>query len=116
MSVCSMAQIWISSSVVLQLCSRCLHCCCCYFLQAIISPHLYPPSITKSTFLGEALWKQSNTSFGYLQSKGYCLSNGFCFKLPVLVGETGSAYTEHDDKTWLRDFADFANAQVRLRI
>jgi hypothetical protein len=83
-------------------------------MQSIISPHLYPPSITKSTWLGEALWKQSNTSFGYLQSTGYCLSNGWCMKFPVVVGETGSAYTERDDKTWLRDFADFANAEVRI--
>jgi hypothetical protein len=35
-------------------------------------------------------------------------------KFPVLVGETGSAYTERDDKTWLRDFADFANAEVSV--
>jgi hypothetical protein len=35
-------------------------------------------------------------------------------KFPVVVGETGSAYTERDDKTWLKDFADFANAQVSV--
>jgi hypothetical protein len=110
------------SSHILVPCLTYAPCCCCSCvdstfcctapLQSIISPHLYPPTITKSTWLGEELWKQSNTSFGYLQSTGYCLSNGYCTKFPVLVGETGSAYTEQDDKTWLKDFADFANARV----
>ncbi|KAF6263154.1 glycoside hydrolase superfamily [Scenedesmus sp. NREL 46B-D3] len=86
-----------------------------YARKSIISPHLYPPTITKSSWLGEALWKQSNTSFGYLQSTGYCLANGWCLKFPVLVGETGSAFTEQDDKTWLIDFADFANARGGAR-
>lgn len=73
---------------------------------------MYPPSITKSTWLGEELWKQSNTSFGYLQASGYCHPGGGCTKFPVLIGETGSAYTEEDDKKWLLDFAEFANAKV----
>lgn len=30
----------------------------------------------------------------------------------MLVGETGSAYEEEDDKKWLEDFADFAQARV----
>lgn len=77
-----------------------------------MSPHLYPPSITKSTWLGEDLWKQSNTSFGYLQSKGYCTTEASCTRFPVLVGETGSAYEEEDDKKWLEDFADFVQARV----
>lgn len=81
-------------------------------MQSIISPHLYPPSITKSTFLGEKLWKQSNTSFGYLQSKGFCDTNNRCYKFPIVIGETGSAFKEEDDKTWLMDFAAFAMARV----
>jgi hypothetical protein len=79
--------------------------------QAIFSPHLYPPSITMSTWLGEALWKQSQVAFAYLQSPGYCNGRG-CTQFPILVGETGSAYKEESDKTWLRDFADFAFARV----
>eukprot|EP00882_Tetradesmus_deserticola_P019270 GHRQ01020731.1.p1 GENE.GHRQ01020731.1~~GHRQ01020731.1.p1 ORF type:complete len:174 (+),score=52.83 GHRQ01020731.1:22-522(+) len=63
-----------------------------------------------STWLGVELWKQSSVSFGYLQSPGYCNGRG-CTQFPVLVGETGSAYTTDSDKTWLRDFADFAFAR-----
>ncbi len=29
-------------------------------------------------------------SFGYLNKKGYCLSNGVCQKFPIVVGELGS--------------------------
>jgi hypothetical protein len=65
-----------------------------------------------STWLGEALWKQSQVAFGYLQSPGYCNGNG-CTQFPILVGETGSAYKEENDKKWLQDFADFAFARVR---
>lgn len=81
-------------------------------LQSIISPHLYPPSITMSTWLGDALWEQSNVSFGYLQSPGYCAANG-CTAFPVFVGETGSAYHTDVDKQWLQDFSDFVMARVR---
>ena len=44
---------------------------CCVPLQAsIISPHVYPPTITGATFLGADLWNQCNTAFGYLQKQG----------------------------------------------
>ena len=36
--------------------------------QVVITPHVYPPTITHATFLGEQLWEQCNTSFGYLQA------------------------------------------------
>jgi hypothetical protein len=64
-----------------------------------------------STWLGEALWKQSQVAFAYLQTPGYCNGRG-CTQFPILVGETGSAYKEQSDKDWLRDFADFAFARV----
>lgn len=38
----------------------------------MITPHVYPPSITGATFLGKDLWEQSRTAFGYLQNPGYC--------------------------------------------
>jgi hypothetical protein len=31
----------------------------------------------------------------------------------VVIGETGSAFRDPKDKEWLRDFADFLNAEVR---
>uniref|UniRef100_A0A383VFK3 Glycoside hydrolase family 5 domain-containing protein n=1 Tax=Tetradesmus obliquus TaxID=3088 RepID=A0A383VFK3_TETOB len=78
--------------------------------KAVFSPHLYPPTITMSTWLGKALWEQSNLAFGYLQSTGYCNGRG-CTQFPILVGETGSAYKEETDKVWLQDFADYAFAR-----
>ena len=38
----------------------------------MITPHVYPPSITGATFLGKDLWEQSRVAFGYLQNPGYC--------------------------------------------
>jgi len=32
-----------------------------------MTPHVYPPTITKSTFLGNQLWEQCRVAFGYLQ-------------------------------------------------
>jgi hypothetical protein len=95
-------------------------CLLCTAMQAaIISPHLYPPTITGSTFLGAALWAQSNTAFAYLQQIGFCQPFGRsnrrvgCYPFPVLVGETGSAFKTSTDKQWLNDFADYMNGQVR---
>lgn len=43
-----------------------------YASRVAISPHAYPPSITGATYLGRTLWSQLATSFGYLQTRGYC--------------------------------------------
>lgn len=40
--------------------------------QVVITPHVYPPSITGATFLAKDLWEQSRVAFGYLQAPGYC--------------------------------------------
>jgi hypothetical protein len=40
--------------------------------QVVITPHVYPPSITGATFLAKDLWEQSRVAFGYLQGPGYC--------------------------------------------
>jgi hypothetical protein len=81
------------------------------FLQTVITPHIYPPSITMNTFLGNALWEQSRIAFAYLQTQGYC-SDGRCQTFPVMFGEVGSAFETQVDKQWLQDFADFCNAEV----
>lgn len=77
---------------------------------SIISPHVYPPTITGNTFLGADLWSQCNTAFGYLMSTGFC-DAGTCTQLPVLVGETGSSMAQATDVQWLHDFADYLNVQ-----
>eukprot|EP00775_Hariotina_reticulata_P004256 gene4256-4507_t len=81
---------------------------------AIFTPHVYPPTITKSTFLGKELWEQSRTAFAYLQNTGFC-DGGTCTRFPVFVGETGSAFTDETDKKWLNDFAEFLNARGAAR-
>lgn len=81
-------------------------------VQVVLTPHVYPPSITKATFLGTALWQQSAAAFGYLQSTGYCMYGKGCRVFPVLVGETGSTMLEGTDISWHNDFADFLNGQV----
>lgn len=79
--------------------------------QSVITPHVYPPSITMATFLGTSLWEQCRVSFGYLQSEGYC-SPERCTRFPIVIGEVGSAFETATDKQWLQDFADFVNAEV----
>lgn len=90
---------------------------CFVSMQVVISPHLYPPSITKSTWLGANLWKQSNTSFAYLQYRGFCEAE-HCTKFPIVIGEAGSALdsTKQDDSVWLQDFANFVMAKVSSRL
>lgn len=87
--------------------------CLTFVLQVVLTPHVYPPSITMATFLGTALWDQCKTAFGYLQTQGYCPDGASrCTKFPVLIGEVGSAFETTTDKQWLQDFADFLNAEV----
>lgn len=57
------------------LCPTCTPTATCVFccpVQTLITPHVYPPSITGATFLGNDLWEQSRTAFGYLQNPGFC--------------------------------------------
>ncbi|KAI8472618.1 MAG: glycoside hydrolase superfamily [Monoraphidium minutum] len=82
-----------------------------YVHKVVITPHVYPPTITHATFLGTTLWEQCRTSFGYLQEKGFCATPGECKVFPILIGETGSAMETAEDKQWLQDFADFINAE-----
>jgi aryl-phospho-beta-D-glucosidase BglC (GH1 family) len=90
-----------------------------YVKASVLTPHMYPPSITRATFLGTALWEQTRTAWGYLQERGYCTgvsgSGGRCTVFPIVMGETGSAYEEAEDKQWLNDFADFINAEGGAR-
>jgi hypothetical protein len=82
--------------------------------QVVLTPHVYPPSITGATFLGTALWDQCRIAFGYLQSSGAC-PNGAgepCRRFPIVIGEFGSSFESDADKQWLRDFAEFMNAEV----
>lgn len=71
-------------------------------LQVVMSPHVYPPSVTKSTFLGDTLWQQCAIAFGYLENKGYCKWPGNCRRFPVIIGETGSFLHDWSDQQWMQ--------------
>jgi hypothetical protein len=67
-----------------------------------MSPHVYPPSITKNTFLGVTLWQQCAIAFGYLENKGYCRWPGYCRQFPIVIGETGSFLHDSKDRQWMQ--------------
>lgn len=80
-----------------------------YLNQVVISPHVYPPSVSGSRFndKGAALYKRLNDSFGYLIEPGYCV--GSCKKFPVAIGEFGSRFTNPEDVQFMEDFALYLN-------
>lgn len=81
-----------------------------YANQVVVSPHVYPPSVTFSTknATGEGLANRLTSSFGYLTKKGYCTEDG-CKKFPVAVGEFGSRFKEQNDISSMKDMAAYFN-------
>jgi hypothetical protein len=80
-----------------------------YHNQVVISPHVYPPSVTHETqnFTGKGLYNRLSNSFGYLTQPGYC--SGSCKTYPVAIGEFGSRFTEANDIQSMKDFAKYLN-------
>lgn len=81
-----------------------------YLNQVVISPHVYPPSVTyaSSNYSGTGLWNRLTNSFGYLTQKGYCY-NGTCKAFPVALGEFGSYFTDSRDLQSMPDIASYLN-------
>lgn len=77
-----------------------------YVDRVAISPHVYPPSISKNQrdLNGPALFKRMTASYGLLGKKGYCVG-AKCKRFPIVVGEIGSAMTEAQDISTLKDMA-----------
>jgi aryl-phospho-beta-D-glucosidase BglC (GH1 family) len=75
-----------------------------YVDQVVISPHVYPPSVTNASqdYQGADLWKRLSASFGYLTQQGY---KGKVF--PVAIGEFGSRFTEEKDLQSMHDMAEY---------
>lgn len=75
-----------------------------YVNQVVISPHVYPPSVTNATqdYLGAGLSNRMSSSFGYLTKQGY---EGKVF--PVAVGEFGSYFNEEKDLQSMNDIAKY---------
>ncbi|MBA3237641.1 MAG: cellulase family glycosylhydrolase [Parachlamydiaceae bacterium] len=75
-----------------------------YVNQVVISPHVYPPSVTYATkdYVGKGLWNRLSSSFGYLSKEGY---EGK--KFPIAIGEFGSHFTDKTDLQSMKDMADY---------
>jgi hypothetical protein len=90
-----------------------------YLDKVVLGPHVYPPSVYDTERnapegnAGPELFARLSQSFGYLNKKGYCPSGGAapCHVFPIILGETGSGFT--DDRDWQAqvDLADWAAAR-----
>ncbi|MDP1880662.1 MAG: cellulase family glycosylhydrolase [Parachlamydiaceae bacterium] len=81
-----------------------------YANQVVISPHIYPPSVTyaNKNYSGAGLANRLTSSFGYLTQQGYC-SESICKTFPIAVGEFGSRFSEEKDIESLNDLAKYFN-------
>jgi aryl-phospho-beta-D-glucosidase BglC (GH1 family) len=80
-----------------------------YLNQVVISPHVYPPSVTHAAdnYTGEGLYKRLSDSFGYLTQQGF--GKETCKTFPIALGEFGSRFTDSDDLASLQDIAKYLN-------
>lgn len=74
------------------------------WMQVVISPHVYGPSISQTTknAAGQALWTRLSQSFGYLNKVGF---GGHVF--PIAIGEFGTYFAEQADQTMFADLAKY---------
>jgi hypothetical protein len=81
-----------------------------YTNQVVISPHVYPPSVTNAStnYTGDGLWNRLSSSFGYLTQQGYCDGTN-CKVFPVAIGEFGSRFTDARDIPSMQDIATYFN-------
>eukprot|EP00889_Picochlorum_renovo_P003735 jgi/Picre1/30765/NNA_006126.t1 len=81
-----------------------------YKNRVILSPHVYPPSVTYNynAVTGDALYDRLSTSFGTKMTQGYC-DGSRCQKFPVAIGEFGSKFAQQIDLTSMKDFARYLN-------
>lgn len=82
-----------------------------YLNQVVISPHVYPPSVTgaSNNYYGTGLWNRLSSSFGYLTQTGYCSGAGTCKVFPAAIGEFGSRFTDSRDLQTMPDLASYLN-------
>ncbi|HSW86842.1 MAG TPA: cellulase family glycosylhydrolase [Rhabdochlamydiaceae bacterium] len=82
-----------------------------YLNQVVISPHVYPPTVTgqSTNYSGSGLWNRMSESFGYLTQKGYCSGTTPCKVFPVALGEFGSTFTDPRDLQSMPDIAAYLN-------
>ncbi|HSX37466.1 MAG TPA: cellulase family glycosylhydrolase, partial [Chlamydiales bacterium] len=83
-----------------------------YLNQVVISPHVYPPSVTGASTgaSGTSLWTRLSESFGYLTQGGFCPAGSTtCKVFPVALGEFGSTFTDARDLQTMPDLASYLN-------
>ena len=96
-----------------------------YLANVVLGPHVYPPSVYDTERnapegnAGPELFARLSQSFGYLNKAGYCPRGAdgkpgprsSCHVFPIILGETGSGFT--DDRDWQAqvDLADWAAAR-----
>jgi aryl-phospho-beta-D-glucosidase BglC (GH1 family) len=83
-----------------------------YANNVVISPHIYPPSISThnepEVVLAPGLFTRLDNSFGYLTKTGFCpTAGGPCKLYPVVYGETGAKFDKELDVKFLEDFARY---------
>lgn len=81
-----------------------------YINQVVLSPHIYPPSVTNAgtDYIGAGLYNRLSTSFGTLAKTGYCVSV-VCHRFPIAVGEFGSFFIDARDLQFFPSFANYLN-------
>lgn len=81
-----------------------------YLNQVVLSPHVYPPTITNATadYYGSGLYGRLSASFGTLAKTGYCV-NAICHKFPIAIGEFGSFFKDSRDFLFFTSFANYMN-------
>jgi hypothetical protein len=67
--------------------------------KVVISPHVYPPTITTATvaYSGASLNQRLTLAHGYLNKVGYCKPGIACKTFPIVIGEFGTKLTDARD-------------------
>jgi aryl-phospho-beta-D-glucosidase BglC (GH1 family) len=60
-----------------------------YRTQVVLSPHIYPFSVSTNPRVGTRLWSDLNDSFGRKMTQGFCRA-GKCTRYAIAVGEFGA--------------------------
>jgi hypothetical protein len=85
-----------------------------YRNRVILSPHVYPPSVTfnnNADQAGSGLFRRLSLSFGTKSKSGYCSAKNDCVRFPIAVGEFGSKFEESKDLVSMKDIARYFNNQ-----
>lgn len=84
-----------------------------YLHQVVISPHVYPPSVTGATqnYCNMAIWNRLSKSFGYLTKQGYAVDSNPGKVFPVVIGEFGSRFIQEKDIQSMNDIVRYFNLE-----